>query len=214
MGPLPPRLLARPVVPHPSHPYPLTLPRDAIVPSPRSSSRPTASHRPSPRLIDTISGEASFAPAWRGHPISERCSVSSSPVAAGVICLSCLFAPVLPFVSARHGIVPLPLPPSSSHRRFSHPACLPRPSISESIGACRLCGCFSFPSARLPVCAVASYSHPPRLIDTGNGEDGGASFSCLSGLSRSRRVRLSIRLRRMWDGGDFILRPAALDCLD
>ena len=48
-------------------------------------------------LFDTISGETSFAPAWRGHPISERCSVSSSPVAAGVICLSCLLAPALPF---------------------------------------------------------------------------------------------------------------------
>lgn len=49
-------------------------------------------------LFDTISGETSFAPAWRGHPISERCSVSSSPVAAGVIiCLLCLLAPALPF---------------------------------------------------------------------------------------------------------------------
>lgn len=44
------------------------------------------------------------------------------------------------------------------------------------------------------------YAHPlrpcsPRLIDTGNGEDGGASFACLLGRSRSNRICLPLRLR-------------------
>lgn len=61
-------------------------------------------------LFDTISGDTSFAPAWRGHPISERCSVSSSHVAAGVICPIVLACPCVAFfASARRGIVPSPL---------------------------------------------------------------------------------------------------------
>lgn len=109
---------------------------------------------------------------------------------------------VVPFLSARRGIASPSVAPSSSHRHFSHPACLSIPSISEPIGMCRLCGRSSRPSARLSARAIASCSHPPRLIDTVSGENDGASFACLRGRSRSRRVRLPLRLRR--DGMEVI----------
>ena len=154
-------------------------------------------------LFDTISGETSFAPAWRGHPISERCSVSSSPVAAGVIlpCRACLPLRCL-FVSARRGIVPFLLPPSaSSHRRFSHPTCVSSVHQSRSLSGW-VSSAAAYRSHRLGCLSVRSprVSHPPRLIDTGSGENGGASFACLPCRFRSHLVCPPFRLRRMWDG--------------
>ena len=108
----------------------------------------------------------------------------------------CLLAPAMLFVSARRDIMPLPLSPPIISSSFSHPACLPRPSISESIGMGRLCGgCLLLGSVACPHGRLVLLILPAPY-DTRGGEGDGASFACLPGRSCSRRSCLSLRLRR------------------
>lgn len=138
--------------------------------------------RPSPSpLFDTINGEGIVCSclAWSSYfgalfgAIASRCG--------GRRLVPCLLAPAMLFVSARRDIMPLPLSPPIISSSFSHPACLPRPSISESIGMGRLCGgCLLLGSVACPHGRLVFSSAPPHR----HGERGGRRGVLLSCLVR------------------------------
>lgn len=146
MGPPAPCLLARPAVPHPSCHYTARLLVMSSFQSSRSSARPTGSHRPSPRHLDTTGGEGLLA------------------------------SPAMPFMSARRGIIRLRF----VSRRSSPRLLAPMP-ITINLGGClRLSAsdCVGSRAYRLVYqSAHPLRSHPPRPIDTGNGENDGATYS-------------------------------------
>lgn len=102
---------------------------------------------------------------------------------------------------------------------IASPACpvaAPYPSImgaSPSIGSDYGGWLLRLLSARLSICPLRSVPIRPAQSTRGTGRTTGR-VACLMGRSRSRLVRLSLRLRRVWNGdGDCVYRMGAFNCL-
>lgn len=118
-------------------------------------------------------------------------------------------SPAMPFVSARRDII--------RHHFPSH--CLPRLSMPINHGASPSIGsdCGEW---LLRFSPIDSAIRPLRFVHArpaqstrGTGRTTGR-VACLMSLSRSRLVRLSLRLRLVWDGdGDCVYRMGAFNCL-